>query len=587
MWLQRKKINSFIAIALAISFSWMPMPANAAIFTNKDPVQKQAVLQTEQAYHQGVVQQTKYGTVSGLQDGAALSWQGIPYAKAPIGDLRWKAPQEPEAWAGIFQATKNGNVGIQGSKENIQGSEDCLNLSIYRPNSQEAGLPVLVYIHGGNNQSGTNKEIAPGKLAVNANCIVVSLNYRLGLLGFNSLPALKTGGKLEDSGNYTLLDFARALDWLKDNAESFGGNSDNITISGFSAGGRDVMAMLASPVFKNKYQKAISFSGGMTTADPAASSKIIAKALAPLAVEDGVKTSLSEAEQWLLQDMQDVRDYLYGLSAERLAASFGNARIRMSGFPHLYSDGTVLPKEGFATTSYNEVPLIMLTGTNEFSAFSLGDPYFVKAQNNQTLLSDPKTRKELAFVIKYGSEFYRLFNTEESAIKMIDSYKAPIYTCAVQWGGNKSIVGDEMAELVGATHGIFLPFLTDEAIGVREKYPQAFNNQGAKDLTKKFQKYISNFLWTGNPNSEGLVMWEAWKNKQTGPRQLLFDANRDHAIIKMSYGATSYDAIIKEIEEDQTISQKEKDEIIKKVLNGRWFSKNFDKHFGNENLWIN
>ena len=241
-------------------------------------------------YTQGTLQNTKYGKVQGYQEneGKTLIWKGIPYAKAPVAELRWKAPIDPDSWTNILDATKDGNMGIQLANGKIAGSEDCLNLDIYRPNTNETNLPVMVYIHGGNNQTGTSTEISPKKLAVNSNCIVVSVNYRLGALGFNSLPALKTGNKNESSGNYTLLDISKSLDWIRDNINSFGGDYKNITASGFSAGGRDVMAMLISPIFKGQFQKAISFSGGMTTADPEDSTKVIAKAIAPLVVADKV-----------------------------------------------------------------------------------------------------------------------------------------------------------------------------------------------------------------------------------------------------------------------------------------------------------
>ncbi|WP_019554956.1 carboxylesterase family protein [Propionispira raffinosivorans] len=575
--LSRALLSASLAFALFLPFV-MPPQAVAA------QIQQETAAST--AYHQGVLQHTTYGMVSGLRSEGILSWQGLPYAKPPVRELRWKAPQKPDAWSGVFSAVKTGNIGIQGTKDAIKGSEDCLNLNIFRPDSTVTNLPILFYIHGGNNQTGTSEELAPQKLAINTNSIVITLNYRLGLLGFNSLPALKTGNPLEDSGNYTLLDFSQALDWIKENAAFFGGNPQNITISGFSAGGRDVMAMLTSPIFKGKYQKAISFSGGMTMSDPQDSSKIIAKALSFLVVEDGIVPSEEEGYHWLLQDNADVRNYLYGLSADRLATTFGNARIRMSGFPHLYKDGTVLPKQGFDGTSYNEVPVIMLTGSNEFSAFTVSDPYFKLAPKNHTLLSDSQTHKELVFSIKYGSKFYGLFNAEESAVKMIENYHAPIYTCMIKWGNNKSIVGNEMAELVGATHGIFLPFLTDEPISPRSTYPQAFDNNGARELTKKFQSYIANFLWTGNPNGKGLTNWNAWKSAKKGPSQLIFDANKDNAEIFMSYDRTSYDEILQEIEADQTLLPEEKTILIKNILNGRWFSKQFDQHFHNESLWI-
>lgn len=109
--------------------------------------------------------------------------------------------------------------------------------------------------------------------------MVVSVNHRLGLLGYNALPAIQTGTEEENSGNFGLLDLAAALDWVAENAESFGGDSGNITVTGSSAGGRNVMAMLISPVFEGKFQKAISYSGGMTVADMEDSQRVEARAL--------------------------------------------------------------------------------------------------------------------------------------------------------------------------------------------------------------------------------------------------------------------------------------------------------------------
>lgn len=443
-----------------------------------------------------------------------------------------------------------------------------------------------MFIHGGNNQVGSKMDLSPTKLAVNANCIVITIDYRLDLLGFNNLPALKTSDPLEDSGNYALLDIAKSLDWIKENAVSFGGNPDSITISGFSAGGRDVMASLISPIMKGKFQKAIAFSGGMTVTDPNDSRKVIAKKLAKLVVEDKIKPTEDAAFEWLQQDTDDVKAYLYNLSANRIVSVMGEALIRMSGFPHLYADGTVLPKDGFATKVYNQVPLIMLTGSGEFSSFTSRDPYFSSALKSGKLLADAKIYNQFRFATDYGSKFYELFNAEESANKMISNYKAPIYTCDILWGNDKKIVGNEMAELVGPTHGIFLPFLTNEDIGPRKEYPESFKNNGAKDLTEKFQNYIANFIRTGNPNGPGLPQWESWKYSPKGPSQLLFDADKDKAIIKMSYTHTSYKDILQQLESDQSISPEEKNIIITRVLNGRWFSSQFDQYFNNQSLWI-
>ena len=586
-----KKTRLLLAFVLSVtvassSLMGIPVKADVNVKTN---AQSQTYRETSLKYVQGTLQNTKYGKVQGYQEneGKTLIWKGVPYAKSPVGELRWKSPVDPEVWENTLDATKDGKMGIQLANGKIAGSEDCLNLDIYRPNTNQTNLPVLLFIHGGNNQTGTSTEISAKKLAVNTNCIVVSINYRLGALGFNSLPALKTGNKLEDSGNYTLLDISKSLDWIKDNIKSFGGNSENITASGFSAGGRDVMAMLISPIFKDKFQKAISFSGGMTTADPEESTKVIAKAIAPLVVEDKVKATEEEAYTWLQTDSKDVRDYLYSLSADRLAKLMGNAGIRMSVFPHLYTDGIVLPKEGFETNKYNEVPLIMLTGSNEFSLFGRYDKKFAAIDDN-TLIINKELNNELRFALKYGSKLYELFNAEESAEKMIHKYDAPIYTCDFEWGSNKEVVGEKMSELAGAYHGVFLPFLTDEVTGFGAMYKDSFNNPGTKDLGEKFTNYISNFLWGGNPNGQDLVQceWKPWTSADKGETQLKFNADKNKASITMSEDRIKYEDILKEMEADTTVSKEVKDKLIKEVLNGRWFSKEFDEYFKNPSLWI-
>lgn len=542
---------------------------------------------TGEIYKNGILQKTLYGTVQGLEvnESKTLLWKGIPYAKAPVGDLRWKAPIKPDSWTGVYDATKNGNIGIQASGTKVLGNEDCLNLDIYRPNSNEANLPVLVYIHGGNNQSGTSQEINAQKLAVNANIIVISINYRLGLFGFNNLPALKTVNKEESSGNYALLDIAKSLDWVKENIGFFGGNSKNVTVSGFSAGGRDVMALLISPIFKGKFEKAISFSGGITIADYGKSQKLFAKAIAPLVVEDKVKNNIEDATQWLMGTGEDVKNYLYKLSPERLAILMTNAGIRMEVFPHLFNDGVVLPKDGFETSKYNNVPLIMVTGSSEFSLFGRFDKAFA-GTDDKTLLSENDIAKNYSFIYKYGNRLYGLFNAQESAERIFKTYKAPIYTADFDWGTDSKIYGDRTAKIYGALHGIWLPFLTDETTGASALLGDSLENVGSKELTVKFTKYISNFLWNSNPNSKDLVDWKPWANAKKGSSQLILNADKEKVIITMSNDRDVYEDILSDMKNDNSISEENKGKMIKEVLNGRWFSKKLDETFKNENIWV-
>ena len=529
------------------------------------------------SYHQGVEQVLQYGPIEGVKQDGILAFLNVPYAKAPSGSLRFGAPQDLTPWTQVLKTQEPGPDFIQPRGTGTHGSETALNMNIFRPDNDHTGLPILVYIHGGNNQTGSAQDLLPSKLVQQGDVVVVSINYRLGLLGFNPLPALKYGTAEENSGNYTLLDIKKALDFLHDNAFAFGGNPENITVSGFSAGGRDVMALLISPLFKDSFAKAISFSGGMTTADPGVSAEIVAERLAGEAAAAGI----SREELLAPSPNARVKDFLMQLDAAKLAGFFGDAGIRMASFPHLYEDGVTLPREGFETQHYNSLPLIMLTGSTEFSGFATGDPYFAEGMKEKRYLEDEDFAAAFAFAVKYGSELYGLFNAQESAVRMFPYYEAPIYTCSINYGADPEIVGKDMAFLTGATHGIFLPFLTDEAMGPRAAYPESFDNAGAKELTQTFMQYVINFLWTDTPNGQGLPRWEAWTGAESGPSELILDATKDKAVITQSYARTSYTGILEAMEADDSVSDEVKEDIIHRVLNGRWWSAGLDERFGN------
>lgn len=311
------------------------------------------------------------------------------------------------------------------------------------------------------------------EFAYAANVIAISVNYRLGALGFNPLRAIKGEDPAQASGNFAILDAIRGLSWMRDNIVSFGGNPGNITIAGFSSGGRDVMELLISPDAKGYFQKAISFSGGMTTAEIEPSQKIFAEHLAPLVVEDHVKPYLSEAEEWLLSDAPEVRDYLLGLPAGRLAKAFGPAYIRMKEFPHLYPDSIVLDSMGFKSKTFTTVPLMMETGTDEFSIYAAQDPYFAPYVADRSILTNEKMRKEFEFAKKYGSAMYRLFNADAPASMLVGKYRAPIYTLTIDYGDDPKIVGDAAALLLGSVHGIWIPCVTGRATSTTADFPDS------------------------------------------------------------------------------------------------------------------
>ncbi len=531
----------------------------------------ESTLNKEDLYESSTLVEVEQGLLEGMLVDDVLVYQGIPYAKAPVDDLRWKAPEDPDKWEGTFDATIEAEVATQVSANEIIGSEDCLNLNITRPNNNEDNLPVLLFIHGGNNQTGTSTEIDASILSVETNSIVVSINYRLGALGFINLPSLKTGDEYEDSGNFTLLDIAKSLDWINENISNFGGDENNITISGFSAGGRDVMAMLISPIFEDKFDKAISLSGGMTVTDPQLAMQTNAEAFATLVIEDQIKETQEEAIAWLLEDNEEVKEYLYSLSDERIATLMANASIRMEVFPHLITDGVILPTEGFNTEDYNDVPLLMLTSSSEFSLFGTFDTYF---NNNE----DGSLNEELAFALNYGNQLYELFNAEESANKMYDYYDSAIYLADIEYGTNTNVVSKELNSF-GAFHGVFIPFLTGKTTGFSSMFQNDFTSDNVNELTDVFMQYIKNFIWNGDPNGEDLVVWENYSTDPNSNNQMVFDIDENGIIVEMVNERINYSEVIKAIEEDQSITEEEKLSVLNNVLNGRWFSQQLDEYF--------
>jgi len=500
-----------------------------------------------------------------------LIWYNIPYGAPPVGNLRWEPPQDPEPWSTVLNCTVPGDIALQISDDKVVGTEDCLNLDVYTvPGAKK--LPVMVYIHGGNNQTGHSREVVGDEIVIKDDCVYISLNYRLGIFGFNALPALHT--KAGSTGNYALLDMAKALDWIKENAETFGGNPNNIIITGFSAGGRDVMAMLISPLFANKFRKAIVYSGGMTIANMEDSIKRTAAVLAPLAVADKVAEDEEKAKAWLMTDSKDVKDWIYSVSSDRLCNLMGNAGIRMSVFPHLFNDGVVIPKEGFETNNWNSVPIIMLTSTTEFSFFNFGAYiWYVPG----LFKDDNALEAARNFAVINGSDMYRIFNAQRSAEQMYNKYKAKIFVGQIDFG---SVNSKYQIPGVGSFHGVFIPMLTSNHT-YGDMYD--FSNEAYQAMGEVFNAQIKNFIKKGNPNGIGLPNWKKWNPKR--PVSMILDAADGEAIAKCEDVSTTYDKIMERMDKDTTVPEKDKLLVIQNSLNGRWFSDALDEHYHNKNLW--
>lgn len=221
---------------------------------------------------------TESGIVEGTTsaDAKIRIFKGIPYAAPPVGDLRWKPPQPAVAWDGVRQATEFGARCMQGRIfadmvfRDSGPSEDCLSLNVWTPaSSADAHMPVMVWIYGGGFQAGGSSEPRQdGEKLARKGVVVVSFNYRLGIFGFFSHPELTKESPQHASGNYGLLDQQAALQWVRKNIAAFGGNPDNVTIFGESAGSMSVSAQMASPLSQGLFQHAIGESGAVFMLTP-------------------------------------------------------------------------------------------------------------------------------------------------------------------------------------------------------------------------------------------------------------------------------------------------------------------------------
>jgi para-nitrobenzyl esterase len=220
------------------------------------------------------------GPLEGHADGAATAFLGIPYAKPPVGALRWAPPQKPAPWTTVLDAATFGKRCAQAANATLQtaasSDEDCLYLNVWTPNPSATKLPVMVWIHGGGNVGGSASDPVPfgdggqyfysGASLAGNGVVVVSLNYRLGIFGFFAHPSLV--GEGSKPGNQGLWDQRFAMQWVQDNIAKFGGDPGNVTIFGESAGSLDVCMHVASPQTPPLFERAISESGGCTTRQP-------------------------------------------------------------------------------------------------------------------------------------------------------------------------------------------------------------------------------------------------------------------------------------------------------------------------------
>jgi len=488
---------------------------------------------------------TQSGPLKGIQTPTTNEYLGIPYAVPPVGNLRWTPPQPFGKWHGVFQATQFGNFCTQPESGSTFGSEDCLTLNVYTPREKKNqnkhhGLPVMVWIHGGSLVTGGGGFYDPTRMVEQGGVIVVTINYRLGLLGFFAHKAIDEECHLK--GNYGLMDQQLALRWVKRNIGAFGGDSKRVTIFGESAGGQSVYSDLASPTAAGLFQRAISESGSyIQFQDYWAPISIV-----PLAQAETIGTSLVPSGTELAngvgctsQTAQCLRD----VPASTLV-------VAEPAVIYPFVDGKILkrsPTAAFASGQFNRVPVISGGNHDEYRLFvaeqydATGHPLVTEA-DYEAAVGTLWGGFGATFVTEIFSVVYPLANYP--IVPSIPGDPSPSPGIALGASGTDGIFAcperngvallsawvptyayefnDEDAYLVfsefpsppfppitfplGTAHFTEVPYLFDVF-----STPSNFTPQ-QQQLSESMISYWTRFAATGNPNSAGQPVWARYSS---------------------------------------------------------------------------
>lgn len=479
---------------------------------------------------------TKNGKLEGYFKDSLYVFKGVPYAAPPVGNLRWLPPRPPESWSGVRPAREYDAIAPQNAMpfeapgmfdfgKQLQ-DENCLFINIWTPGLDDARRPVMFWIHGGAFiiGSGTEPFLEKGELARRGDIVLVSINYRMGALGFMNLKEL-TGGKIPASGNEGLLDQVAALDWVHDNIAAFGGDPDNVTAFGFSAGGMSIGCLLGMPAASGRFHKAINRSGAANTVGTLEDSvRISEKYLKILNVKNNDIDSLRRMTTRQLMDAQ-----------QELGNRLRESEYRATPFQPV-CDGEVIPEwplEAVRKGSAKNVAVIAGNMLDEMKAMTAMDP----ATSN---ISEADMMKRMNDLLPPESvpdmvKFYRgvlekrgeklspagIMGTVNVAlmfriptIRLVEAQRdigAPSYNYLFTY---KS---PAMGGILGAMHGLDSPFLFGQL-------DPNFTGNGPEEqgLAVKVQDSSIAFARTGDPSCRSAGRWPVYgKDRMT----MIFDKN--------------------------------------------------------------
>lgn len=485
---------------------------------------------------------TAEGPVLGkLEPGGTCSYKGIPFAAPPVGAKRWRRPEPPprrkeplRAFAFGAQCIQRGSgTGIPEPGNRPVRSEDCLNLNIWRP-AKSGVFPVMVWIHGGSLTAGSGSETLyhGDRLAAEGEVVVVTINYRLSYYGFLALPHLAEEDPDGSAGNYGLLDQVEALKWVQANIAGFGGDPNNVTIFGESAGGWSVCHLLASPLTRGLFHRAILESGGCEVARDLEAGMRFGKEFAAKVgcgggnpVECLRRKSAAELEKALEQagQAEKKRGKKSPLSLESL---------HFDWVPHV--DGWALKEKPLAALRAGRaqpVPLLIGTNREEGKLFTITMPgvRLMPAGVLHSLLVKifgPERAGRIEELYPYSS-YRRPLDAVLDALgdlalgcPCLEAAEAttqyhPVYYYRFDFNRHS------LPHMVGAAHGLEIPFIFDNL----DRPPAGYflsrgQTKRAKELSRIMMGYWTNFARKADPNGPGLLTWPAY-TPETRARMIL------------------------------------------------------------------
>jgi para-nitrobenzyl esterase len=448
------------------------------------------------------------GMISGITADGVISFKGIPFAAPPVGDLRWRAPQSVIPWQGVRAADSFGAecpqtpypVGSMYYSPPQKQSEDCLFLNVWTTAKQGDKRPVMVWIHGGALTRGSGSTQAyNGAAFARKDVVLVTINYRLGVLGYMAHPELTAESPNHSSGNYGVLDQIAALKWVQKNIAAFGGDPTKVTIFGESAGSWSVNVLIASPLAKGLFRGAIGESGGVF--QPGAFLKDEGKG-GPSAESIGLGFGKAVGAA----SIKDLR----ALPAEKIVDMFKLQTV-------IAVDGWVLPDEVrniCAKGKQNDVNVIVGSNANEMTSL-FSDALIPKK------MEDYRKRVESQYGerIKEYDAAYPVHNEEEIRDAYLASFRDSIFTWQMRTWARMTATGHSKAYLYFFSH--VPPNKISKLLGAYHagEITYVFNNLNRQNellqdvdfkLADMMNSYWVNFATTGDPNGKGLPNWPAY-----------------------------------------------------------------------------